>query len=113
LTGFIIVWQNTPLTVCHRAMACSPRWCCVTVLPDGVIQHNFFQKWCNLACLCAWASEGSFPEGHMWIFPKIFLGGPKWWNLCFATRNKSLYCWNFRIPASLTMPMLVYIVSHH
>ena len=28
LTGFIIVWQNTPRTFCHRAMACLPRWCC-------------------------------------------------------------------------------------
>jgi len=28
LTGFIIVWQNTPCTVCHRAMACLPHWCC-------------------------------------------------------------------------------------
>jgi len=37
-------------------------------------RNNFFKKWCNLACLCAWASEGFFPGGHKWIFPKVFLG---------------------------------------
>jgi len=40
------------------------------VLPDGVIQHNFPQKWCHFTCLCAWASEGSFPYNknfpHKW-----------------------------------------------
>ena len=88
LTGFIIVWQNTPCTVCRRAVDCSPRWRCWTVLPDGAMRRNVFQKWCNLAGLCAWTSEGSFPEGHMRIFPRIILGGPKRWNLCFAIRTK-------------------------
>ena len=40
------------------------------------IQHIFFfQKWCNLACLCAWAAEGFFPGVHRWIFSKVFLNG--------------------------------------
>jgi len=42
----------------------------------------------NLACSRAWASEGFFPGGHKWIFPKVFLGGPKWLNFCLATRTK-------------------------
>ena len=68
-------------------MVCLPHRCCWTVLPDGVIKHNFFQKCYNLACLCAWGSEGSSPAGHKWIFP-VLLGEPKWWKLCFATRTK-------------------------
>jgi len=35
-TGFMIVWQNTPCTMCHRAMVCLPHWCSWTVLSDGV-----------------------------------------------------------------------------
>jgi len=30
LTGFIIVWQITPCTVCQRAMTCLLHWCCWT-----------------------------------------------------------------------------------
>jgi len=58
---FAIVWQNTPCTVCHPAMACLPHWCCWAVLPDGEKQHNFFTKMCNFMCLCARALEGFFP----------------------------------------------------
>jgi len=59
----VIVWQNTPCTVCCPAMDCLPHWCCWTVLPDRVIQYTFLQKWCNFTLLCAWASEGIFPRG--------------------------------------------------
>jgi len=24
----VIVWQNTPCTVCYPAMVCLPYWCC-------------------------------------------------------------------------------------
>ena len=81
---FVIVWQNTPCTVCNPAMACFPHWCCGTVLPDGVIQQNILQKWCHFTCLlCAWASEGIFQEDHWWIFPNVFLGGTKNGEICF------------------------------
>jgi len=49
------------------------------VLPDGVIQHNFSQKWCHFTCLCAWASEGIFPGEPLVDFYKRFsTGGQKW-----------------------------------
>jgi len=38
LTGFIIVWQITPCTVCQRAMTCLLHWCCWTYV---LIQHTF------------------------------------------------------------------------
>jgi len=45
LAAFRSVWQNTPCMVGHPAVACSPHWCCWTVLPDGtVIQHNFYKN---------------------------------------------------------------------
>jgi len=54
----------------HRAQFTTMVWlayrigvveqCCQMVC----IQHNFLQKWCTFACLCAWASEGFFPGGH-------------------------------------------------
>ena len=47
LQDFIIVWQNTSCTVWRPAVDCLPHWCCWTVLPGGVIQLNFLQKWCN------------------------------------------------------------------
>ena len=38
---FVIVWQNTPCTVCRPAMGCLPHWCCWTELPYVEIQHIF------------------------------------------------------------------------
>ena len=61
LQDFVIVWQNTPCTVCHHAIHRFPHWCCWTVLPDGVLQHNFSQRWCHFTCLYAWTSEGIYP----------------------------------------------------
>ena len=85
---FVIVWQDTPCTVCHPAMDCFPHWCCWTVLPDGVIQHNFSQKWCHFTCLCTWAPEGIFPGGATsGFFQRFSTGDQKWWNLFFTTRN--------------------------
>ena len=79
-----VIWQISQLfgrihrTVCHLAMDCLPHRCCWTVLPDGVIQHNFLQKWCNFTCLYAWALEGIFPGGATsGFFQKYFYGGPK------------------------------------
>jgi len=43
----VIVWQNTPCTVCLPAMDCLPHWCCWAVFPDGVIQRNLSQNWWN------------------------------------------------------------------
>ena len=75
---FVVVWQNTPCTVCHPAMDCLPHWCCWTVLPEGVIQHKFSQKWCHFTCLCTWASEGIFPGGGTsGFFQTFFYGRPK------------------------------------
>ena len=80
--------QNTPCTVCHPAMECIPHWCCWRVLPHGVTQQNFSQKWRHFTCLCAWASEGIFPGMPLVDFSKRFsTGGQKWWNLLFTTRN--------------------------
>jgi len=71
-------WQNTPCTVCYPAMDCLPHWYCWKVLPDGVIQHNFSQKWCHFTCLCTRASEGIFPRGPIGgFFLTFFYGGPK------------------------------------
>jgi len=65
LVGFRICLAKGTFTICHPAMACLPHWYYSTVLPYGVTQHNFLQKWCNVTCLCAWASEKSFPgRGH-------------------------------------------------
>jgi len=50
------------------------------VLPDGVIQHNFSQKWCHFTCLYAWASEGIFPGGGALVdFSKNFSTGSQKW----------------------------------
>ena len=80
LAEFRNVWQNTPSTVCHPAMACLPHWCCWTVLSDDVIQHNFLQ--CNFTCLCAWALEGFFPWGTSGFFQK-FSRGSESGEICF------------------------------
>jgi len=69
---FVIDWQNTPCTVYHPAMACIPHRCCWTMLLDGIMQHNFLQKWCNFTCLCAWASEGFYPGGGTSGFYQMF-----------------------------------------
>jgi len=84
---FVIVWHNTQRTVCHLAMDCLPHWCCWTVLPDGVMQHNFIRKWCHFACLCARASEGIFQGGATSGFRSFSTGGQKWWILFFTTAN--------------------------
>jgi len=48
------------------------------VLPDGVMQHNFLQTWCNFTCLCAWAPEGFFPgRGTSRFFQKFFYWGAR------------------------------------
>jgi len=90
-------------------MDCLPNWCCWTVLPNGVIQHNFSQKRCHFTCLCAWASEGIFPGGTTsGFFSKRFSRvGQTWWNLFFTTRNyeNSIFCWNFQIPSPLPKPI--------
>jgi len=39
------------------------RWCNTT---------QFLQKWCKFTCLCAWASEGSFPGRALVDFSKSF-----------------------------------------
>jgi len=84
----VIVWQNTQCKVCFPVMDCLSHWCCWTVLPDGVIQHNISQNWCNFTCLCAWTSEGIFPGGPPVDFSQVFLGGGQnWWNMVFNTRS--------------------------
>jgi len=68
---FVIVWQNTPCTVRHPAVACLTHWCYWTVLPDGIILQVFLQRWCNFTCWCAWASEGFIQgrtSGFFWKF---------------------------------------------
>ena len=78
LTGFVIVWQNTPCTVCYLAMDCLPHWCCWTMLPDGVIQHNFSQKWCHLHA-CVHGRRKEFFQGGATsrFFQKFFYGAAK------------------------------------
>jgi len=88
-------------------MDCLPRLCCWTVLPDGVIQHNFSQKWCHFTCLCAWASEEIFPGGALVDFSKSFPRGEKVVKFVFyhSKLRNSIICWNFQIPAPLPTPI--------
>ena len=72
---------------------------CWTVLPDGVIQHNFLQKWCNFACLCAWASEGFYPGWALVDFSKSFSRVAKSGEICFLspkTKKKSFFAEIFK-----------------
>jgi len=104
---FVIVWQNTPCTVCQPAIACLPHCCCWIVLPDVAIQHIILQKWCNFTCLCAWASERFFPGGDFpraaCGFSKSFSRGPKVVKFDFyrLKLRKQHFCWNVQIPAPL------------
>jgi len=41
----------------------------------------------NLFSRSSWASEGFFTGGPPGIFPKLFQGGKKCWNLFFLTQN--------------------------
>jgi len=69
------------------------------VLPDGVIQHNFLQKWCNFTCLCAWVSEGTFPGGATrGFFQTFFYGGPKMviWFLPLEIKKKAFFAEIFK-----------------
>jgi len=89
LAGFRDVGQNTPCPVCHPAMACLPYWCCWTMVPDGVIQHNFYKNGVILhACaICAWGWKDFFQVGVLVDFSKSFLGGPKVVKFVFTTRS--------------------------
>jgi len=64
LAGFRNVWKNTPCTVSHLAMACLPHWCCWTVLPDGVIQHNFYKNGVILHACVHGHRKDLFQGGH-------------------------------------------------
>jgi len=61
---FVIVWQNTPGAVYHPAMACLPQWVLLNSVARSCNTTQILQKWCNLTCVCAWVSEGFYPEGH-------------------------------------------------
>ena len=76
---FVIVWQNTPCRVYHLAMDCLSHLCCGTVLPDGVIQHNFSQKMVSFYMLVCMDVGRNFSRGGgtSEFVPKLFYGGPK------------------------------------
>ena len=90
-------------------MDCLPRWCCWTVLPDGVIQHNFSQKWFNFTCLWGWALEGIFSRGGgtSRFFQKFFYGGPKVMKFgSYYSKLRKQHCWwNFQTLAPLPTPI--------
>jgi len=124
---FLIVWQNTPCTVCHPATNCLPHWCCCTVLPDGVIQHNFSQNWCHFTCPCAFympvfsgftffhwfmltamgVGRNFSKGGTSGFFQKFFYGGPKVVKFGYyhSKLRKQRFFWNFQIPAPLSTPI--------
>ena len=90
-------------------MACLPHWCCWTVLPDGVIQHNFSQNLCNFACLCAWESEEIFPEGPLVDFSKRFSRGGKSgeiWFLTLETKATAIFAAIFKFLPLFRHPCL-------
>jgi len=61
---FAIVRPNRPVTLQWHdyrigLLNSVDKWRCA---------KEFFQKWCNFICLCAWASEGFYPGG-----PKVVI----------------------------------------
>ena len=83
---FVIFLQNTPCTVFHLSMACLPQWCCWTVLPDGVIQHNNFT--------CVHGRRKDFPGVALVHFSKSFSRGAKSGEICFLplkTKKTALF----------------------
>jgi len=61
---YVMVWQNTPCTVYHAAMACLPHWSCWRVLPDGVIEHIFFKNGVILHACVHGRRKEFFLGGH-------------------------------------------------
>ena len=49
---------------------------------------QFLQKLCNFTCLCAWASEGSFPGRTLVDFSKSFSRGAKSGEICILPHSK-------------------------
>ena len=116
---FVFVSQKIRCTVWHPATACLLHWCCWTILRYGVMQHNFLQKWCNFACLCAWASGRFFQGGPLVDFFKSFSRvGAKSRETCFLpleTEKRALLL-KFSNSYPLSTPMLVcrkIFVVHH
>ena len=88
--------QSAPVLI-RAHLSCLPHWCCWTVLPDGVIQHNFLQNSCNFTWLRAWEPEGVFPGMAVVDFSKSFSRrGEKWWTLFFTNRNCRLPAFHYR-----------------
>jgi len=57
-----------------------------------VLLNNVARR-CNFICLCAWASEGFYPEGALVAFSKVFPRGAKSGEICFlplATKKTTL-----------------------
>jgi len=108
LAGFRNVWQNTPCPVCHPPMACFSH-CCWTVLPDGVIQHNFYTNGVILHACVHGRRKDFFQGGTIGFFQKFLYGGQSG-EICFyhPKLDNSLFCWNFQIPAPLPTPMQRY-----
>ena len=102
---FVIVWQNTPCTVCHPAVDCLPHWRCWTVLPDCVIQLIFHKNSVILHACVHGRRKEFFQVRPLVDISKCFAtGGQKWWNLFFGLR-KHHFCWDFQIPAPLPTPI--------
>ena len=107
LAGFRNVWRNTPCPVCHPAMACLPHWCCWKVLPDGVIQHNFYTNGVIYMLVCMGVRR-IFSRGAQLHFSKSFYRGGQSGEIWFyhSKLENSLFCWNFQILAPLRNPCL-------
>ena len=105
---FVIVWQNTPCTLCYPAMACLPHWCCWTVLLNGVMQHIFYKNG-EILHACVHARRKCFSRGATSGFSKsLSREGQKWWNLFLPLETKktpSLLKFSNAYP--LPTPMLV------
>jgi len=95
LSILLVIWQNFVMFGrIHRAPSLTLLWLAYTalVLLNSVAKWcnttHFLQKWCNLTCLCAWASEGFFQGGTSGFFQTFFYGGAKSGEIWFSPHSK-------------------------
>jgi len=79
------------------------------VLPDGVIQHNFYRNGIILHACVHGRRKDFFQEGAIGFFPKVFLGGLKVAKFVFyhSKLRKQPFLLSFQISSPLPTPMLV------
>jgi len=103
------VWQNTPCIVCHPAVACLPHWCCWTLLPGGVIQHNFYKNGVIWHACVHGRRKDFIQGGTSRFFQKFLQRGAKSGEICFLpleTRKTEFFAEIFKFLPPFRHPCL-------